>query len=143
MKTFGNQARVDESSEAAFRWLDSHARSNDIVVNEPNVDGSLWMYTQHGVKPLLGLRLVGSLPSQSASNDWDNRSYLVQHIQDLGEDPRIEQLVSEYGARWIYYDARTFPLATHVLNVDKLRRNPRIREVLRHDTVHVFEISVA
>jgi hypothetical protein len=142
LATFGNQARVDRSSEAAFQWLDAHNDREDTVVNEPSVDGSLWMYTQRGVKPLMGLRLV-DFPDESTSRDWNNRRYLVRHVQELGDDPRVEQLVRDYQARWIYFDARTFPAATHELRINGIRSNPRIREVFHHDTVHVFKINAA
>jgi hypothetical protein len=140
VNTFGNQARVDGNSEAAFEWLDGHAGDDDVVVNEPNVDGSLWMYAQHNVTPLIGLRPVGPLPDRSASEDWDGRRYVVRHIHELGENPRVGQLVRKYRARWIYFDTRRFPLTSHEIRIDEIRRNQRIREVLHRDTVHVFEI---
>jgi hypothetical protein len=143
VNTFGNQARVDEDSEAAFQWLDAHTGPDDTVVNEPNVDGSLWMYTQHGVKPLLGLRLVGSSPSQSASQDWDDRNYLVRHIEQVGENPRVDQLARKNRSRWIYFDERTFPLERHDLKIDAIRGNPRISEVFHRNAVHVFRIDIA
>jgi hypothetical protein len=141
--TFGNQARVDGSSEAAFRWLDAHTDRSDTVVNEPSVDGSLWMYTQHGVKPLLGLRLVDSFPDESVERDWNNRRYVMRRIHELGQDARVEQLVRDYQARWIYFDERTFPVATHELKIEEIRRNPRIREVFRRESVYVFKINAA
>jgi Family of unknown function (DUF6541) len=141
--TFGNQARVDGSSEAAFRWLDVHSDRADTVVNEPNVDGSLWMYTQRGVKPLLGLRLLDSFQYESVSRDWNDRRYVVRHIHELGQDARVEQLVRDYQARWIYFDERTFPVARHELKIDEIRGNPRIHEVFHRNTVHVFKINAA
>jgi hypothetical protein len=143
LATFGNQARVDGDSEAAFQWLDAHSERHDTVVNEPNVDGSLWMYTQHGVKPLMGLRLVDSFPNHATSRDWNNRRYVMRHIHELGEDARVEQLVRDYGARWIYFDERTFPVTTHELKIDEIRSSPRIHEVFHHNTVHVFKINAA
>jgi hypothetical protein len=139
--TFGNQARVDGSSEAAFEWLAANGKRNDTVVNEPNVDGSLWMYTLQGVKPLMGLRLVGSPPSQSASRDWNDRRYLVQHIHELGTNPRVAQLAHDFDARWVYFDERNFPVARHEMRIDAIRSNPHISEVFRRDTVHVFRIE--
>ena len=86
--TPSSQARVDRNAEAAFRWLHDHGRRDETVVNEPNVDGSLWMYAQEGVKPLLGWAptSLSSFRERYATRDWKGRVYLVSHIQHPGED---------------------------------------------------------
>lgn len=139
--TYGNQARVDASSEAAFEWLDAHGERNDTVINEPQIDGSLWMYAQRGVKPLMAWDPPISFASESTAMDWRNRRYLIQHVHELGNDPSVEPLVRRYRARWIYVDDRTFPTGRHELKVDELRSNPHISEVFRRSTVHVFRID--
>jgi hypothetical protein len=138
--TLGNQARVDRSSEAAFQWLDSHTDDSDTVISEGNVDSSLWMYALHGVKPLIGLPY--SFADRVASRDYQGRRYVVQHIDQLGKDARVDELVRHYRARWIYYDSRTFPIAAHALNIEALRSHAAIEEVFHRNGVSVFKVNV-
>ena len=63
------------------------------------------------------------------------------HVHELGKDSRVDRLVRHYGARWIYFDVRTFPAAGHALKLEALRNNPRLPEVFHRATVHVFEIN--
>jgi D-galactosaminyltransferase len=134
--TIGNQARVDGSSEAAFQWLESHADASDTVVNDPVADSSLWMYALYGVKPL-----IGWAPPTRNLSDYRNRRYVVQHVNRLGEDVRVEQLLQKYRARWIYFDERRFPLQRHALKLEALRRHPRIDEVFHRNGVSIFKIK--
>jgi hypothetical protein len=139
--TAGNQARVDSDSEAAFQWLAMHTNENETVINEPTADGSLWMYAQRGVKPLLALAPEFSSDDQSARRDWENRRDLVRQIDEPDLTPRLERLIRDYHARWIYFDSRTYPLGTHDLDLDALRNSPHISEVFHRDTVYIFEIK--
>jgi hypothetical protein len=139
--TFGNQARVDGRSEAAIRWLDGHRSPNDTVVNEPRVDGSLWMYAKGHVKPLLGFDIPTSSADHAARRDWEDRHYVVRHVHELGDNERVDRLVREYRARWVYFDDRRFPVTRRELKTDSLRGNPRFSEVFRQGAVHVFRIN--
>jgi len=144
LATAGNQARVDSTSEAAFRWLATHSNGNETVINEPTADGSLWMYAQDGVKPLLGWATPPfSFADQSGRRDWENRRDLIREIDEPNLTARVERLIRDYHARWIYFDSRTFPFATHELDLDALRNSAHISEVFHRDTVYVFEINTA
>jgi hypothetical protein len=141
--TLSSQARVDRAAEAAFRWLHHHVHGDETVVNEASVDGSLWMYAQEGVKPLLGWAptSLSSFREKYATSDWKNRVYLLANVERIGENPRIAELAHEYNARWIYFDDRNFPLTRHILRLDGLRQNAHISEVFHRNHVHVFRIN--
>jgi uncharacterized protein DUF6541 len=141
--TLSSQARVDRAAEAAFRWLHDHVHGDETVVNEANVDGSLWMYPQEGVRPLLGWApsSLSSFREKYATTDWMNRTYLLANVERVGENPRVDELVDKYNARWVYFDDRNFPLTRHVLRLDGLRKSAHISEVFHRNHVHVFRVD--
>jgi hypothetical protein len=57
--------------------------------------------------------------------------------------PRVERLIRDYQARWIYFDRRIFLVASRELNLDALRNSPHVVEVFHRGMVHVFEINTA
>jgi hypothetical protein len=105
------------------------------------VDGSLWMYAKGEVKPLLGFDIPTSSASRSALQDWEDRHYLVRHVHELGHNGRVDRLVRDYRAQWIYFDERRFPVTKRELKIDSLRGNLRFLEVFRQGPVHVLRIN--
>jgi hypothetical protein len=132
------------ASQQAYDFLQQHARDSDRIVNQhPRTDGSLWMYAEAGLNPLFGLALF-----DYPVRDYDHRQVLKLHIAQVGINPNVDELARSYHARWIYVDdqaiaraAKRLVLKSTMLNVEALRRNPRIHEVFRRGTIHVFKID--
>ena len=98
---FFNQALVAHTSLAAFQWLHVHAAPGDTVANEPTIDGSLWMYAEQHVSPLIGVVYGKTSP------DLADRLYLTEHLQSLGHDARADDVARRYHTRWVFFDACT------------------------------------
>jgi hypothetical protein len=135
-RSFINQALVGPSSLAAFSWLHVHAAHGDTVANEPHVDGSLWMYAQQRVAPLLGFYSRGS-------RDLADRLYLAKHVQWLGRDPRADALSRRYHTRWVFFDSRALAIARHSVNPAALLHNPSLTAVFHEGSTWVFRIDVS
>jgi hypothetical protein len=139
--SFEANARVTPDSEAAFSWLHQHAAGGDVVVNDVNADGSLWMYALDDVPPLFAVQPIST--DRAAQADWNARKYIVQHINRLGVDPRVDALLRRFHARWVYFDERLFGLFRHTMQLDALEHNPRLQIAFERGTVHVFRITAA
>ena len=133
-----NQAVVSDTSLAAFRWLHAHVSRGDTVANEPNTDGSLWMYTLEHVSPLLGPYL-----SPKADPELTDRVYLLTHLQSLGRDRRADELAREFHTEWIYYDARVLLLSRRPMNLAALRTNRNLTAVFHEGGTWVFRVGRA
>jgi hypothetical protein len=134
---------VTPASIKAYAWLARHADANDVVVQDLETDGSLWMYPYARLNPLVGLpisRAARSEVSDQLLSDQRQRGFLRRHIASVRGDPSVDALARTFRARWIYLDERTYPARKHVLDLDAIRRNPNLVEVFRHRTVHVFKI---
>ena len=122
-------------------WLHDHAGRDDVVVNDVNADGSLWMYALEGLHPLFAVGPIFS--DRAAVADWNDRKYIVTHIDQLGVDSRVDNLVQRYHARWVYFDQKLFDLFRHTMHLDALMQNPRLQLSFQRGTVHVFRIVFA
>jgi hypothetical protein len=142
--TFSSQARVDEAVKGGFRWLRDHVRSDETVVNEPSVDGSLWMYPLEDVRPLMGWGPISltSFREKYATSDWDDRVDLLDGVARIGADPRVSELARKYNARWIFFDERDYLLTRHALDLDSLRQNASLTEVFHRNSVHIFRVNL-
>ena len=149
--SFTNDARVTPDSEAAFAWLHRHAGRDDTIVNDVNrlgttTDGGLWMYAQSGLRPLFGIgqptMSAFAPPDAGTLPDLNDRYFLLSHLQELGRDPRTDQLARRYHARWVYFDQRVFTPLRHTLTLAGLETNPRLRLTFHRATVYVFEMSI-
>jgi len=136
--SFEVDARVTPASEAAFAWLHDHAGRSDVVVNDVNADGSLWMYALKGLHPLFAVGPIFS--DRAAVADWNDRMYLVKHIDQLGVDSHLDDLVQRYHARWVYFDEKLFDLFRHTMHLGALMQNPRLQLSFQRGSVHVFRI---
>ena len=139
-----SQAAVDSDSLAAFAWLRAHVAKDDTVANEPFVDGSLWMYAQSHVAPLVGMYegLATKLPP-----DLADRVYLSRSVQRLGQDRRATLLARRYRTRWIYHDERSFGVfsraAIRRVPLAELMQNPNLGLVFHQGSAFVFEVNLA
>ncbi len=132
---FFNQALVDHTSLDAFRWLRVHARS-DTVANEPGVDGSLWMYAEQHVSPLIGVVFGKNSP------ELNDRLYLTKHLGSLGRDDRADDLARRYRTRWVFFDSRMLPIGRPVMRLADLRANPHLTAVFHEGDAWVFRIDL-
>ena len=140
-RSFKNQAVVDHNSLAAFRWLHVHADRGDTVGNDPSVDGSLWMYAEQRVTPLVGY-YSGASRGNRLPRDLVDRLYLARHVQQLGTDTRADDLSRRYQTRWIYYDGHAFPNQHHIVNLAALLDNPRLTVVFHKGGAWVLRIDL-
>ncbi|MDQ1435359.1 MAG: hypothetical protein QOF59_2175 [Actinomycetota bacterium] len=135
---FEADARVTPDSKAAFAFLRQRIKPGEVVVNDINADGSLWMYALADLRPLFAVHPISS--DRAALADWDARTYLVKHIDDLDADPRAEALRTRYHAGWVYFDDKLFDLFHHTMQLDALKHDPRLHLAFERGTVHVFRI---
>jgi len=140
-RSFAVDARVTPASEAAFTWLHDHEGRDDVVVNDVNADGSLWMYALAGLHPLFAVGPIFS--DRAAVADWNDRMYIVKHIDQLGVDSHLDDLVQRYHARWVYFDQKLFDLFRHTMHLDALMQNPLLQLSFQRGSVHVFRIVFA
>ena len=131
-------ARVTSASLAAFSWLHAHSGKNDVIVNDINADGSLWMYAFRRLHPLFAIKPIFS--DRASVEDWNDRLYLLDHLDKLGTDSRADAFVTRYRARWIYFDETVFGLFHHRVRLDALMRDKKLQLVFERGTVHVFRI---
>lgn len=130
------EAVVAESSLAAFRFLHDHAARGDTVANEPNVDGSLWMYALQHVSPLTGPY------DKEITPELADRLYLTAHLQALGRDARADALARRYQTRWIFFDTHQFVLARRAMRLAQMQQNRHLRAVFHEDGTWVFRIDL-
>ena len=137
--SFFNQAVVADSSLAAFRWLHNHVARGDTIANDPLIDGSLWMYAEQRVSPLIGpMASPTTIPRELA-----DRLYLIKHLQSLGSDTRTDDLARRYHTRWVFFDTHRLVLGTRAMDLDALRHNPSLTPVFHQDGTWVFRIDLA
>ena len=138
-RSFTADPRVTDSSLAAFRWLHQHTGANDVIVNDENADGSLWMYAFQGLHPLFGVEPIFSNPA--AKTDWNDRLYLLNHLGELGGNHRADTLLQHFQARWVYFDKSVFDLFHHQLNLQSLLSDSNMQLAFQRGSVYVFRIS--
>jgi D-galactosaminyltransferase len=148
--SFSQNALVTGESEAAFAWLDRHARPGDTVVNDVNslgitTDDSVWMYAQRRLTPLFGFAQVTSSgfapPDRATLKDQRDRAFLLTHLQLLDRDKRVRDLARRYRVRWVYFDERSITIFRNTLDLAGLSTNPSLRPAFRRGPVHVFELK--
>jgi hypothetical protein len=134
--SFISEAGVAPESLAAFQWLHVHAAPGDTVANEPNAGGSLWMYAEEHVAPLLG-------PYDTVTSaDLADRAYLTDHLQSLGHNARADDVARRYHTRWIFFDRHGFVLARRVMSLPGLQHNPHLTAVFHEGGTWVFRIDL-
>jgi hypothetical protein len=138
-RSFTVDARVTPASLAAFTWLHQHSGNDDVIVNDINTDGSLWMYAFRHLQPLFAIKPIFS--DRAAAGDWNDRLYLLDHLDELGTNSRADTFATRYRARWVYFDETVFGLFHHRLRLDALMRNKNLQLVFERGTVHVFRIA--
>ena len=73
--------------------------------------------------------------------DWNDRLYLLDHLDKLGTDSRADAFVTRYRARWVYFDEVVFGLFHHRVHLDTLMHSKSLQLVFERGTVHVFRIG--
>jgi hypothetical protein len=136
--SFEHDALVTANARAAFRYLDRNAGPSDVVIDDLSVDGSLWMYAERGLRPLVAIKPLSS--SGKAIEDWNERVFLLTHLDQVGRGTRADDLVRRYRVRWIYFNERRFGFLHHSIKLPTLEQNPHLRERFHRGDVHVYEI---
>jgi hypothetical protein len=138
-ESYTDEAPVRGPDVAAFEYIRDHSRPTDSVLSDLYIDGAMWMYPLAGVNPVLGITAEGKHLNRS----WTDRLYLRDHIVELGENERADEIVRRLKVRFVYFGEQNMKqLGPHWLTLDMLRSAPHLREVFDKDGAHVFEISL-
>lgn len=123
----------DLDAMAALAKLD---RTGAAVLNQ-EMDGSIWMAADFGLRPLFTQGLLGS---KTASASTQDRVWLAQHIHEYGSNPRVAELLAQYGIGYVYVNELTYLGEPAWIDLARVEANPRLHEVIHRGTSHVFEV---
>jgi Family of unknown function (DUF6541) len=130
---YAREAPVRKEHVAAFNFLGRHTRPPESVLSDTYIDGATWMYPLAGVNPLFGMGGEGK--------QWTDRLYLRDHLQELGQNKRLDDIIRRLRVRFVYFGEKTMRMAgQHVLTLSLLRSLPRLEEVFNKQGAHVFEV---
>jgi uncharacterized protein DUF6541 len=127
---------IGQDSLAAFRYLREHA-GRSVVLNDMNIDGSLWMYAFDGVRPLFALTPSAD---EQRHGEFRRRLYIHDHIQQAGSDRRLDRLMDEYGVKYVYWGRTPFFDSSHQIDLESLRSSPGLEEVVTNGGASVFRV---
>jgi hypothetical protein len=128
---------IGQDSLVAFRYLRRHA-GRSVVLNDLNIDGSLWMYAFDGVRPLFALTPTGQ---EQRGRDYRTRLYIHDHIHEAGSDPRLDRLMTVFQVKYVYWGRTSFLDSDHQMDLESLRTSPGLEEVLTKDSASVFRVK--
>jgi hypothetical protein len=138
-ESYTSEAPVREANVAAFEYIRAHSRPPDSVLSDLYIDGAMWMYPLAGANPVLGITPEGKLLNRS----WTDRLYLRDHIGELGENERVDEIVHRLRVRFVYFGEEAMKqLGPHGLTLEILRSSPHLHEVFDQDGAHVFAITL-
>jgi hypothetical protein len=134
----GGGGSVAPADRAAFAYLREVAGDGP-VLNDPN-DGSPWMWSLAGVRPVFGAALTDpvSPPLPEA------RQLLIDGLNCLDSDEDVRRAVDELGVRYVYSSATTIvgPPTTNRGFLD-LSQVQSLDPVYDHDGAVVYAIDLA
>jgi hypothetical protein len=137
-QSYAVEAPVQEADVAAFNFIRAHSRRNESVLSDLYIDGGTWMYPLAGVNPVFGITPQSQLKNRS----WTDRLYLRDHIGELGDNERVDEIVRRLRVRFVYFGEEAMEqLGPHGLTLEILRSSPHLHEVFDQDGAHVFDIS--
>jgi len=111
--------------------------TQDAAVLNQEPDGSIWMYAQVGLRPLV----TQFIPAGDSSTSTTDRVWLAEHVQDFGQDPRVAELLDRYGIGYVFVNEVTNGNETPWINLGAVAANPRFVEVVHRGTSHVFQVA--
>lgn len=120
---------VTASDRLGFAYLRDHVPPGQRVLNDWP-DGSGWMYALEGVDPLIAT--VGS-------NLDPDRIYLIEHFDELGDNPRVRELLRRYDISYVYTDTTRDRVAPYRLTLPP--GNAGLTLVFRQDRTRIFRIT--
>ena len=132
---FRERVLIGSDAESAFAFLKANVAPGERVLNDGNTDGGMWMYPFDGVVPLMGLQPANPGPS------WEERAWLVGHLADLGQDPKVRAELDRYDVRFVYWDERSFEGNPHRLDIPTLEDHPLLCERFKRGSVRVMEVA--
>jgi uncharacterized protein DUF6541 len=127
---------VNPGDLRAFAELDRLA-GDELVLNDPN-DGSAWMWSLAGVRPVFGAALtVPVTPPLPPS-----RQVLIDSLNCLDSDEDVRRAVADLGVRYVYSSATTIvgPPTWNVGFLD-LSAVESLRPVYDRDGATIYEID--
>jgi uncharacterized membrane protein len=125
---------ITGGSLAAFRYLRGHV-GHGLVVNDLNIDGSLWMYAFDGVRPMFALWPTAG---HERDRDYRQRLYIHDHIEEVGTNRRLARLMQKYDVEFVYWGRTPFIGAEHEMDLASLRASPGLEEVFTSGDASVF-----
>ena len=124
---------VGDPEAALFRRLAGRVDRGTQVLNQLN-DGTTWMYAMAGLDPFWGFAGVDGAVEP-------DRAYLLDHVQDVATDRRVQDLVRRWGIRYVVVGDRTYLDDPPELTRDRLRGAAGITEVDRGGHMSLFRID--
>jgi hypothetical protein len=124
---------IGKDQRAAFRYMAVRMRPGERVLNQ-HQDGSPWMYSLYGVRPVFPAKTSGfDDPS------WRDEIYLARHVSAAGHDARVDALLDSYSIRFVYVGDKYFSNEEPDMTLAQVRGTCGFHEVLSRGTAHVFE----
>lgn len=126
---------VDQGDVAAFAALKELAGDGP-VLNDPN-DGSGWMWSIAGVRPVFGAAVTVpvSPPLPGA------RQLVVEGLNCFDTHQEVRQAVAQLGVRYVYSSATVIPGAPPEPGFQHLSSVRSLRPVYQHDGATIYEID--
>jgi hypothetical protein len=133
--SYAKLALLQQGDLDAMKLLGELNTSGAGVLNQEQ-DGSVWMYTLDGQRPLF----TAFVPIGFSSTRTADREWLAQHIQEYGDNPRVAELLNRYGIGYVFFNEGTYAEAPSI-NLAAVAANPRFVEVIHRGRSHVFQIT--
>lgn len=133
---YAANAPATDEFERALEALASAAGSDDTVLNEER-DGSGWMYASRGLRPL---HVVYAYEQSPTTRD---RTYLLENIAAIEQDPRVRALIERWNVRYVFVDDVGFIDEPPRWSIDDFSNQPAFRQVFREGPIAVFEIELS
>lgn len=133
-QNYADFSLADRDARAAFAFLASHVEAEDRVLNQMQ-DGSPWMYSLAGVRPLIPVK-----SDRYGAPEWASTRWLLAEAASAHDDPRVAELLREHRIRYVYVSDRRFSGRPAELRREELQRSPAYRQVFQAGDAHVFAV---
>lgn len=142
---YRSEARIGLDDVAAYKWLAEQPDARDTVILNNLDQGSGWMYPVADLNPLF--------PFYRANDFSARQSELYWNVGKIGSDPEIDQIVRDYGIRYVFDSPPSYwwfqngpqNLAEGRFGDPFLPLRevgaPGLREIYRQGDVTIFEVT--
>jgi hypothetical protein len=128
-----NSPVLSKLEQEGMRELAGLAKPGEKVMNDGG-DGTVWSYALTGVEPV-----VGHYSAQPPSSD--RRKLLVEHFDDLGDDPRVAQAVRDLNVRYVMVGTGYMGKFERAASLRDLDRLPQLTLKYANADIRLYEID--